>query len=99
MQVFFDIAEMQANGTPSRELKEIIQQRFREGYYKAPDRAGISYMLSPILRTYTNPDSNDHVVTANVPHVMYYAPNVSNQDIGGGKPGEMYPFLILRFFL
>lgn len=96
MQVFFDIAEMQAKGTPSRELKKIIQQRFSEGYYKAPDRAGISYMLSPILRTYTNPDENDQVWTANVPHVMYYAPNVSNQDIGGGKPGEMYPFLILH---
>jgi hypothetical protein len=96
MQVFFDIAAMQAKGTPSRELKKIIQQRFSEGYYKAPDRAGISYMLSPILRTYTNPDENDHVWTANVPHVMYYAPNVSNEDIGGGKPGEMYPFLILH---
>jgi hypothetical protein len=30
-----------------------------------------------------------------VPHVMYYAPNVSNKDIGGGKPGGMYPFVIM----
>jgi hypothetical protein len=30
-----------------------------------------------------------------MPHVMYYAPNVTNEDIGG-KPGptSMYPFVI-----
>jgi hypothetical protein len=43
-------------------------------------------MLSPILRTYENPDESDAVGTFNMPHVMYYAPNVSNEDIGG-KPG------------
>jgi hypothetical protein len=96
MQVFFDIAVMQASGTSSMELKKIIQERFKKGYYKAPERAGISYMLSPILRTYTNPDENEHVITANVPHVMYYAPNVTSHDVGGAKPGEMYPFLILH---
>jgi len=25
-----------------------------------------------------NPDQNDTVATANIPHVMYYAPNVSD---------------------
>lgn len=97
MRVFFDIADMQAQGTPPERLKRIIQDRFKTHHYKAPERAGISYMLSPILRTYTNPDENDHVVTANVPHVMYYAPNVSSEDIGGAKPGSgPYPFLILH---
>ena len=99
MRVFFDAAEMQANGTPPGELKKIIKERYKSGYYKAPERAGISYMLSPILRTYWNPEErgeeSDSVVTANIPHVMYYAPNVSNEDIGGGKPGGMYPFVIM----
>jgi hypothetical protein len=96
MRVFFDAAEMQAKGTPPGELKRIIQDRYKTGYYKAPERAGISYMLSPVLRTYFNPDESDGVVTLNIPHVMYYAPNVSNEDIGGGKLGGMYPFVILR---
>ena len=95
MRVFFDAAEMQAKGTPPGELKKIIKDRYKTGYYKAPERAGISYMLSPILRTYIKPEENDTVATANVPHVMYYAPNVSNEDIGGGKPGGMYPFVIM----
>src|SRR5437588_2222902 len=82
MRVFFDAAEMQAKGTPPEELKKIIQERCKTSYYKPPERAGVSYMLSPILRTYVNPDENENVATANVPHIMHYAPNVSNQDIG-----------------
>jgi hypothetical protein len=95
MQVFFDVAEMQAKGTLPGELKKIIKDRYKTGYYKAPERAGVSYMLSPILRTYWNPEESDKVVTINHPHVMYYAPNVSNEDIGGGKPGGMYPHIIM----
>src|SRR3989442_195886 len=49
MRVFFDAAEMQAKGTPPGELKKIIQDRYKAGFYKAPERAGISYMLSPVL--------------------------------------------------
>ena len=61
MLVFLDAAAMQAKGTPSEELKKIIQERYKTSYYKAPERAGVSYMLSPILRTYVNPDANDSV--------------------------------------
>ena len=95
MRVFFDAAEMQAKGTPPGELKKIIQDRYKSGYYKAPERAGISYMLSPILRTYFNPEESDSVATANIPHVMYYAPDVSSENIGAGKLGGMYPFVIM----
>jgi len=98
MRVFFDAAEMQAKGTPPGELKKIINERYKSGYYKAPERAGVSYMLSPILRTYVNPEESDSVATANIPHVMYYAPYVSNEDIGGAKPGlppPMTPFVIM----
>ena len=96
MRVFFDAAEMQARGTPPAELKKIIQERYRAGFYKTPERAGVSYMLSPVLRTYFNPDESDGVTTANFPHVMYYAPNVSAEDIGAGKLGGMEPFVILH---
>jgi len=96
MRVFFDAAEMQAKGTPPRELKKIIQNRYKTGFYKAPERAGISYMLSPVLRTYFNPEESDHALTMNYPHVMYYAPDVSNEDIGGGSLGGMYPFVIMH---
>lgn len=86
MRVFFDAAEMQAKGTPPEELKKKIQERYKTGYYKPPQRAGVSYMLSPILRTYVNPDESEDVTTSNIPHVMYYAPNVSSKDVGAASP-------------
>src|SRR6266852_6212078 len=109
MRVFFDAAEMQAKGTPSEELKRIIQDRYKTNYYKSPERAGVSYMLSPILRTYM--DENENVATVNIPHVMYYAPNVSSDEMGGATPtpeqlryfiqhgrwpNTPYPFLLLH---
>jgi hypothetical protein len=69
MRVFFDAAEMQAKGTPPEKLKEIIQERYKTGYYKPPERAGVSYMISPILRTYVNPEENENVATTTVPHI------------------------------
>lgn len=96
LRVFLDIAEMQARGTPPNQLKQLIQERYRTGYYRPPGRAGIAYMLSPVLRTYLNPEVTDQVGTYSIPHVMYYAPNVSPADIGAGKLGGMYPFLIFH---
>jgi len=52
-------------------------------------------MLSPILRTYTNPDENENVITLGIPHVMYYAPNISNKDVGCTR-GSIYPSVILE---
>ncbi len=86
LQVFLDAAEMQAKGMPPGELKSLIQERYRTNYYRAPGRAGVSYMLAPILRTYVDPEHSDRVATSNIPHVMHYAPNVSNQDVGGAVP-------------
>lgn len=86
LRVFLDAAEMQAKGTPPNELKKIIRERYQTNYYRAPERAGVSYMLAPILRTYVDPDHGDAVATSNVPHVMHYAPNVSNEDVGGAMP-------------
>ncbi|WP_417358858.1 hypothetical protein [Galbibacter sp.] len=96
MQVFLDIAAMQANGVPPQQVKLTIQHRYKTHSYKAPKQAGISYMLSPILRTYVNPDKNPEVNTLSIPHVMYFAPHIKNEDIGGSKPGGTYPFVILH---
>ena len=102
MPVFFDIAEMQAKGTSPRELKRLIQERYKAGHYKAPERAGVSYMLSPILRTYVAPDKDASVGTDNFPHIMHFAPHTSNESVGGlpnpyaeGSP-RVYPFVHLH---
>jgi hypothetical protein len=98
MQVFFDIAEMQAKGTPPEELKKIIQNRYKTQHYTTPAGFGVSYMLAPVHRTYVSPDENDDVVTLSLPHVMYYAPHLSNEEFGGvaPSPNTPYPFVILH---
>jgi hypothetical protein len=96
LRVFLDAAEVQAKGTPPVELKKIIQDRHKTGYYKAPERAGVSYMLSPVLRTYFNPEESDRVITVSFPHVMYFAPHISNEDIGAGEPLGPFPIVILH---
>jgi hypothetical protein len=86
LQVFLDIAAMQSKGMPPQDVKRTIQQRYKTNAYKAPGRAGVSYMLSPVLRTYTTPEENGNVATSNIPHVMHYAPNVSSEDVGATFP-------------
>jgi hypothetical protein len=85
MQVYLDVARLQAGGMPPAELKELIRARFADGTYGAPERNGIAYMLAPIVRAYQSPEVSDKVVTFSLPHYMYYAPGVTNQDIGGGR--------------
>lgn len=95
MQVLFDAAQAQAKGMPAAELKKLMQERFKTGYYKPPARAGLSYMLAPIMRTYDDPETSPQISTASHPHVMYFAPNISDKDIGSGKLGGVYPHLIM----
>ena len=91
MRVFFDVAKMQADGIASQEVKRTINERYETGFYKAPKRVGVSYMLSPVLRAFYNPDESDAAGTFNYPHYMFYAPNVTDQDIGGVPPPTIHP--------
>lgn len=86
MRVFFDAAAARAGGMAAQKLKVLIKRRYAAGYYKVPGRPGISYMMSPILRTYVDPENTDQIETTNNPHIMHYMPNVTNADIGGAKP-------------
>jgi len=86
MRVFFDAAEAEAKGMRPQDLKNLIQERYRTHYYQPPERAGVSYMMSPILRTYVTPETNDNVCTTIVPHVMHYVPNISPDAVGAGTP-------------
>ena len=92
MRPLFDMAKMRAEGVAPGAAKKMIHDRYKTGFYKAPERAGISYMLSPVLRAYMDPDKSSEIGTFNFPHYMFYAPNVSNEDIGGSLPPAVYPW-------
>jgi hypothetical protein len=92
LPVFIDVAQMRASGKYSpKELYNIIVKRIKDGIYKAPARAGVSYMLAPMMRTHVGP--KEEIVSFNMPHYMFYAPNVTNGDIGGAFNSQ-HPFLL-----
>lgn len=92
LPVWLDVATLRAQGIAPKPVYEEIIRRFEHGTYQKPDRAGISYMTAPVMRTYPAPDATE-VMTMVAPHYMFYAPNVKNIDIGG-KPGSAYPFVL-----
>jgi hypothetical protein len=96
MRVFFDVAALRAQGVAPDVMKKRIQEGFRKGKYRAPDSAGFSYMTAPLMRTYMSLDPNDKstVMTMSMPHVMYYAPYVTDSKVGGlgCPPCAPYPF-------
>jgi hypothetical protein len=93
MRVRFDVAELRAKGVSPLELKTEIARRFAAGTYQPPERAGLSYMLAPLMRTYMSLDPSDKtIMTMVMPHVMYYAPNVTDADVGGLPPPPLSPY-------
>lgn len=97
MRVSFDVAALRAQGVPADKMKKEIEARFQNGTYKAPDRPGFSYMTEPLMRTYMSldPKDKDSVTTMSMPHVMYYAPNISASEVGAlpCPPCAPYPFV------
>jgi hypothetical protein len=83
MRAIFDAHQLQMRGSTAQEVKQTIRQRFLVGEYKPHERAGVAYMLSPIIRAYRDPMNGPERVTASIPHRMFYAPNIDNEDIGG----------------
>ena len=73
------VGELLMQGKPPSEIKAEIEAGFRSGKYISPRRPGVAYMLSTENR-YFDPASGS--VRSFPPHVMFYAPNLTNQDIG-----------------
>jgi len=79
-QVMLDAAALRAQGMGAAALKAEIEKRFRDKTYTPPAKAGLSYMIGPIMRTFGPPDMS--VQTMAMPHLMFYAPYLTNEDIG-----------------
>jgi len=85
--VYRDVAAMRASGKfTALRIKDSITARYARGFYKVPARPGLSYMLAPIMRTYVGGDNNKHVGTFSMSHYMFYAPYMTEANIGGNSP-------------
>lgn len=81
LPVDVDDTKLRLQGLSGSEIDRQIAEGFKIGRYKAPSRPGIAYMLSPIRYRI---DEQGHIVRAAPnPHIMFYAPYLSDADIGG----------------
>jgi hypothetical protein len=80
VKVMMDAAALRARGMGPAALKAEMERRYRTKMYRAPAKAGISYMISPVFRTNGLPDMKVHTMA--MPHLMTYAPFTTNADIG-----------------
>ena len=90
-----DAAAMRASGkfTPAQ-IKDSMMLRLRKGIYKAPARSGVCYMLAPVMRVYTGMPGDNNVMTMSMPHYMFYAPYITDSDIGTVPNSPAGPWLI-----
>lgn len=82
------VGELLMKGVPMDRIKAEIAEGFRTGKFISPRRPGVAYMLSGEVRNY-NPSTKQ--VESFPPHVMFYAPNLTNEDIG--SDGKFEPGL------
>jgi hypothetical protein len=96
MRVKMDAAALRAQGMGPEALKAEIERRYQKKVYRAPERPGVSYMTAPVFRTVGPPDLKVHTMA--MPHLMFYAPFVTNEDIAAAPdladPSSLvYPFI------
>jgi len=96
LKVIMDAAALRAQGTSSAALKAEIEKRYRDSTYAAPARAGLSYMVAPVMRAPGPPDMKVHTMA--MPHLMFYAPGITNEDIGAA-PNLSEPASLLNPFI
>ena len=81
LPVDVDDAQLRLAGKSSAQIDETIADRYKSGQYHAPARAGVAYMLSPMR--YRIDERGAITRTPSTPHLMFYGPNLTDEDIGG----------------
>jgi len=72
------VAEWRAQGKGREEIQRFIADAFAQGVFQPPARPGLDYMLS----TETLTPNEQGVIGPYPPHVMFYAPYLTNADLG-----------------
>lgn len=75
--------ELRISGKSEEEIKEDFMSGFKEGRYQYPSKPGFLYMMSSENRLSAITDKSTGIFP---PHLMFYAPNMTAQDIGLDAP-------------
>jgi hypothetical protein len=79
LPVYLHGEELRTSGKSEAEIKADVANGYKEGRYKHPSKPGFLYMMSSQNRLSAIPDHGTGVFP---PHLMFYAPNMTTQDIG-----------------
>jgi hypothetical protein len=79
LPVVLRYGELLMQRVPLAAIRNEIAQGFADGKYVSPRRPGVAYMLSGEVRVY---NAQTKSASTFPPHVMFYAPNLTNRDIG-----------------
>ena len=79
---YLKVAEWRAQGKSPDEIKLLVADAFAKGIFQPPAKPGVDYMLS---RENFTPNAKGEVVHF-PPHIMFYAPYLTNADLGSDGP-------------
>jgi hypothetical protein len=83
-------SRLQMAGASQEEIDLAIGRAWASGELSAPTRPGVNYMLSENNQVPVGPDT----VIPYQPHVMFYAPYLTNADLGAEPMGSAPIFVV-----
>lgn len=89
LPVALDRAAWRAEGLDGPEIERRVAEGFADGRYRAPRRPGLAYMLST-----ENFVFNGQRVIKFGPHIMSYAPYLTDADIGSTGTDPAAPWIL-----
>ena len=88
MAVDVDVSRRRLAGAAPAALEADVAAAYAEGRTRPPARPGVAYMLSPLR---VRIDANGAATRSPaVPHAMFYAPHLTDADIGGARTGVAF---------
>jgi hypothetical protein len=82
------VEELRAKGKTEDEINAAIQDGYKTGKFHAPQKPGIVYMMSTVGYLYI---AQSNQLVRIPPHLMFYAPYVTDKDIGSPPPSADMP--------
>lgn len=89
LPVYLQRGKWRAAGVSEEEIAARIEQGFADGTFGPPTRTGIAYMLSEHNKVF-----NGSEVISYPPHIMVYAPYLTNADIGADMSDPFMPWVL-----
>ena len=85
------VEEQRAKGKTEGEIDAAVEQGYKSGKFRAPQKPGIVYMMSDSIFLYVA--ERNKLVKA-PPHLMFYSPYATDRDIGSPPSAANMPHIL-----